>query len=196
VRSRVKPTRLSLSTATLLGLGALLAVTWWIGPLPVILLVAAGVGVLVWLRRRPTTRRRRQLTEKYGNPELVERIMRRAYWQGQTAGQLRDSLGAPRTREEELLETKTREVWRYAPLDEERCYAVRITLENGLVVHWDTRASSAPVTRSGSVRPAPKPNGSVRPPFEQRPGALASGRGPVRCESQRSPQSIGPRASG
>jgi len=186
-KSGVKPSRLSLSIAALLGLVGLSAAIWWIGPIPIVVLVAAGVGVLVWLRRRPTARRRRELIQKYGNPELVERIMRRAYWQGQTAGQLHDSLGAPRTREEELLETMTREVWRYAPLDEARCYAVRITLENGLVVRWDTRASSAPVTRGRSVR---------RRPSEPRPGAQASTRKPVGSAPRRSSESIDPRVSG
>ncbi len=82
--------------------------------------------------------RRNALMQKYGDQQLVEMIMGRQYWQGQTAEQLRDSLGDPIDMDQRVLKRKTREVWKYNQLGV-RQFGLRITLENGTVVGWDDK---------------------------------------------------------
>ena len=76
--------------------------------------------------------------EKYGDAELVDRLMRKMFWQGQSEGQLIDSLGRPLDIDQKVLKTKTKEVWKYNRTGKGR-YALRITLENGEVVGWDQK---------------------------------------------------------
>ena len=42
-----------------------------------------------------TKKRREYLTNKYQNHQLVEKMMKKMFWQGQTEEQLFDSLGKP-----------------------------------------------------------------------------------------------------
>ena len=51
--------------------------------------------------------RRKQLTEKYGDPEIARRIMKRVLWQGETQEQLLESLGTPADTDQKVLKTKT-----------------------------------------------------------------------------------------
>lgn len=66
------------------------------------------LAYLTWQRRK---RRRLLLLEKYGDPNIVERILQRMYWQNQTAEQLRDSLGTPVDIDHHVLKSTTRETW-------------------------------------------------------------------------------------
>jgi len=76
--------------------------------------------------------------QKYGDAEVVDKIIRRMFWQGQTSGQLLDSLGQPLDTDERVLKTKTKETWKYNKVGKNR-FALRIILENDIVVGWDQK---------------------------------------------------------
>jgi hypothetical protein len=144
-------------------LGSLIVVALLIG-LPVYVIVKAGetvgwplfIGGIVALiavivcfrivrarsleadRLRRIDERRAALLQKYGNPEVVEKIMSGSVWQGQSAEQLRDSLGEPLDIGERVLKKNTRHTWKYERTGVNR-FALRITLENGVVVGWDDK---------------------------------------------------------
>lgn len=82
--------------------------------------------------------KRDRLMKKYGNAALVDRIMNKMFWQGQSEDQLVESLGKPLDIDQRVLKTKTQEVWKYNKTGKGR-YALRITLENGYVVGWDQK---------------------------------------------------------
>lgn len=78
------------------------------------------------------------LTTKYSDKKIVDDIMRGAYWQGQTAEQLLDSLGQPADIDEKVLKTRKREIWKYHQLSANR-FGLRITVENDVVAGWDEK---------------------------------------------------------
>lgn len=78
------------------------------------------------------------LRNKYQDEEIVQRIMRRTFWQGQTSDQLLESLGNPKDIDRKLLATRKREVWKYNPRGVNR-YGLRITLDNDIVAGWDQK---------------------------------------------------------
>lgn len=82
--------------------------------------------------------KRIRLSMKYKNEQLIEALMDETFWQGQTADQLRDSLGEPLDIDQKVLKTKTKEIWKYQQTGKNR-YALKITLENGVVVGWDQK---------------------------------------------------------
>lgn len=51
---------------------------------------------------------------------------------------LLDLLGRPVGIDERVLETKTKEIWRYNQIAKNR-FALRITLENEVVVGWEQK---------------------------------------------------------
>jgi hypothetical protein len=89
-------------------------------------------------KREAIARRRQALFDKYGDAEIVDRIMARSYWQGQTSDQLSDSLGSPVDVDRKILKTKSKEVWKYLQTGKGR-FGLRITLENDIVVGWEER---------------------------------------------------------
>jgi hypothetical protein len=82
--------------------------------------------------------RRVRLMMKYKDDDLVETLMQETFWQGQTADQLRDSLGEPLDIDQKVLKTKVKEVWKYEQIGKNR-YGLKIKLENGIVVGWDQK---------------------------------------------------------
>ncbi len=100
---------------------------WW---LIIVLIIFIALSVML--------ARRMRLTMKYKDEELVQDLLDETFWQGQTAEQLRDSLGEPLDIDEKVLKTKTKEVWKYQQTGKNR-YALKITLENGVVVAWDQK---------------------------------------------------------
>lgn len=80
--------------------------------------------------------RRRELMEKYADEQLVNQLLRGEPWMGQSLEMLRDSLGKPAARDEKVLKTKTKETWKYGPLNK-RQFKLKVHLENGEVVGWD-----------------------------------------------------------
>ena len=89
-------------------------------------------------RVRQIEERRAALLQKYGDPQVVERIMGREVWQGQSAEQLRDSRGQPLDWDERVSKKSIRHVWKYEQRGVSR-FALRITLENGFVTGWDDK---------------------------------------------------------
>lgn len=75
---------------------------------------------------------------KYKDEVLVEKLMSRSFWQGQTGEQLTDSLGLPEDINEQVLKTMKKEIWKYDKTGNNR-YALKITIENGKVIGWDKK---------------------------------------------------------
>jgi hypothetical protein len=103
----------------------------------VALVIICVGGIALWkvVQRQ---RRLEYLREKYGDEEIVQRIMRHRFWQGQTAEQLRDSVGNPVRVDNKVMATRTREVWKYNPTGQNR-YGLRVTLDDGIVIGWDQK---------------------------------------------------------
>lgn len=101
-------------------------------------LIAAGYFWHLHSKKQAELRRRAALMGKYGDEEIVDRIMKRSVWTGQTTEQLNDSLGAPIDTDEKVFKTKRKEVWKYHQTGRNR-FGLRITLEDGLVVGWDEK---------------------------------------------------------
>jgi hypothetical protein len=101
----------------------------------ILTVVACAVALKLFLYRR----RKRYLTEKYGDPAVVAKLMQRMFWIGQTEGQLIDSLGRPVEIDRKAMKTRTREVWKYNRRTRTQ-FGLRITLDNGIVITWDQKA--------------------------------------------------------
>ncbi len=91
---------------------------WWV--------VLAVVAMFVYSYYQNKLKRDR-LIEKYGDAALVDKLMRRMFWQGQTEEQLRDSLGKPLDIDQKVLKTKTKEIWKYNETGKNR-YALCVNL--------------------------------------------------------------------
>ena len=102
---------------------------WWA------IIICMIIGAAVFYRQKW---KRERLMAKYGDEALVEKLMNGMYWQGQTEGQLLDSLGRPLDIDQKVLKTKTKEVWKYEETGKNR-YALKIILEHGEVVGWDQK---------------------------------------------------------
>ena len=105
---------------------------------PLLGLIGIAVAILfIWLGLREL--RRRNLMKKYDDAILVDRLMRREIWEGQTESQLIDSRGLPVATDRKVLKTKTTETWKYKRIGRGQ-YAERIFVENGVVIGWKTNA--------------------------------------------------------
>jgi hypothetical protein len=104
----------------------------------IIAVIVAGVVAWRIIAFYLKKKRREALLAKYGDAELVHRILTRMFWQGQTEEQLLDSLGSPLGIDTKVLKTKTKEIWKYNELGKNR-YGLKITLEDGLVVGWEQK---------------------------------------------------------
>lgn len=140
-------------------LGALLLLALVIGtPIYVVMIIGESIGwpgviagsiallaCYIWYRvakanakKKAIEARRTALLAKYGDEQVVERIMNRVLWQGESREQLNDSLGAPVDTDEKVLKKCRREVWKYYQTGVNR-FGLRITLEDGVVVGWDEK---------------------------------------------------------
>lgn len=113
--------------------------------LGIIAAVVLFYAISVAITRRKRARRealfeqlRQALLAKYGDPEIVTKIMTHQVWVGQTDDQLQDSMGNPADVDEKVLKTKVKQIWKYRPQGGNR-YGLRITVENRLVVGWDIK---------------------------------------------------------
>jgi len=104
---------------------------------PVVIVSVIFIGV-VWYKHSQRQKRIAYLLGKYGNERVVELILQRRFWQGQTSEQLMDSLGSPRGIDRKSMATRRREVWKYNPRGVNR-FGLRITLDNDIVANWDQK---------------------------------------------------------
>jgi hypothetical protein len=117
-----------------------------IGVVVSLLVVAVGIGLFIWHQanrqktaQRAEQARRETLLSKYGDEKVIDDIVARRIWLGQSSEQLVDSIGRPEDIDQKVLKTKKREVWKYGHKGGSR-YKYRITLENDRVVGWDEKA--------------------------------------------------------
>ena len=75
---------------------------------------------------------------KYDDTQVVDKLMSGTIWRGQTAEQVVDALGSPLSVDTKVLKTKSKEIWKYDHRGANR-YALRVTIENGIVVGWDQK---------------------------------------------------------
>lgn len=108
------------------------------GSAAIILGSIAVLGLLIGLSIQRKAARVANLRAKYGNEEIVQRILRHNFWEGQSSEQLRDALGAPLAIDNALLKTRKREVWKYNQRGKNR-FGLRITLDDDRVAYWDQK---------------------------------------------------------
>lgn len=100
------------------------------------ILIAGAIALWIAIAVYSTIKRRERLMAKYHDPELVDKLMRGAIWQGQTSEQLVDSIGKPVVIDERVLKSKTKETWKYQKKGANR-FGLRIIVENNIVVGWE-----------------------------------------------------------
>jgi hypothetical protein len=83
-------------------------------------------------------KRKENIYLRYGKSALAERLIEKTIWVGETARQLRDSLGPPLDVDQKRLKTKKKEIWKYHRTGSNR-YALKITLDDDVVVGWDQK---------------------------------------------------------
>jgi hypothetical protein len=88
-------------------------------------------------KRAAERQRRDALVERFGVDD-AGRIVRGEIWVGATADMIRESLGSPADKDQKVLKTKSKEIWKYHPAGTNR-YKLRVTLENGVVVGWEDK---------------------------------------------------------
>lgn len=108
------------------------------GVVAVVLGCVAVLLAIVSYKARQRAVRLAHLRGKYGNEEIVQAIIHRKFWQGQTSDQLLESLGNPKDVDHKLLATRKREVWKYNQSGVNR-YRLRVTLDNDIVAGWDQK---------------------------------------------------------
>jgi len=77
----------------------------------------------------------KKLMHKYGNKNIVDKILRNEIWVGQTQEMLIDSLGQPEYVQKNQLKNKYKEIWNYNRVGKGR-YSISITLEDQVVVGY------------------------------------------------------------
>lgn len=103
------------------------------------IVLALGLWAGIYLLSASIERERAKLLARYGDEQIVNRIMGKQLWVGQTARQLHDSLGAPADVDEKVLKTKRKETWKYGHAGANR-YRLRVTLDNDEVVGWEEKS--------------------------------------------------------
>lgn len=110
-----------------------------VGGVVATLTVLSIIAAIVWVKYDQRQKRLAYLRGKYSDEEVVQAIFNGHFWQGQTSEQLKDSLGPPVDVDHKLLKTKSKDIWKYHHRGANR-YALRITIENGIVVGWDKKS--------------------------------------------------------
>jgi hypothetical protein len=102
------------------------------------LIVAAYFIIKVRNKRKRHAAWVAYLKEKYKKDEIVDRILNREFWTGQSEDQLQDSLGQAHAIDKQVLKTKRKETWKYHEIKKGQ-FQLKIVLENGKVVAWDQK---------------------------------------------------------
>lgn len=110
-----------------------------VGLFAVVAAIVAFVVLSSKAKERAAAERRVALLAKYKDEKLVNAILSKQIWTGQTREQLLDSVGQPHDVDQKVLKTKKKEIWKYGHKGGNR-YMWRITLENDVVIGWDEKA--------------------------------------------------------
>ena len=118
-------------------------VIWIVSRLATTVGIAALVGMfvvaviaIVLYKRSRHNRRIEYLTNKHADALVVQKILAKEWWEGQTAEQLTDSIGHPAGVDTKHMATRKREIWKYKPTGKKR-NGLRITLDDDVVTGWD-----------------------------------------------------------
>jgi len=103
-----------------------------------VILIIFIIAIIIAWNIYSTKKRREYLLNKYGDSEIVESIMKRCFWVGQTSEQLVDSLGKPIDISTKIMKTRYREIWKYNQTGNNR-FGLRITLDDHVVKTWDEK---------------------------------------------------------
>lgn len=139
--------RITKAESTVIGIAAIIAIPIFlvfkfvenVGGVAATLIVLTIIAAIVWAKHNQRQKRLAYLREKYPDEEIVQAVINGYFWQGQTTEQLQDSLGPPVDVDHKLLKTKSKDIWKYHHRGANR-YALRITIENGIVVGWDKKS--------------------------------------------------------
>ena len=101
--------------------------------------IAAFLLLLLLMNMAKKRARLKYLRGRYLDEGIVQKIIAKRFWIGQTAEQLTDSLGPPVATDHKSLKTKNRDTWKYQRNGVNR-YGLRITVEDGLVTAWDSKS--------------------------------------------------------
>lgn len=96
------------------------------------------ITIIIYFTHLTNKKKRENLMKKYNDLALVERLMNKQFWQGQTTSQLIDSLGRPNDIGKQVLKSKTKETWKYQKTGNNR-FGLKIFIEEGIVVGWDQK---------------------------------------------------------
>lgn len=103
-----------------------------------IVIVVVVIALVIAYRAKVSADHLAYLRNKYHDEEIVQKILRKEIWQGQTPEQLKDSLGSPVEVDDNVLKRKKKEVWKYGQIGVNR-FKLRVTVENDVVVGWDSK---------------------------------------------------------
>lgn len=101
--------------------------------------IALFLLLLLLMKMAKKQARLKYLRARYQDEGIVQNILARRFWIGQTSEQLTDSLGPPVATDHKSLKTKNRDIWKYQRNGVNR-YGLRITVEDGLVTAWDSKS--------------------------------------------------------
>lgn len=104
---------------------------WFVGFVVVVIIIGFIANFL-------EKKKRQRLMEKYNDEYIVDKLMKKMIWQGQTEEQVIDSIGSPLDVDQKVLKTKIKEIWKYEESGKNR-YRLKVTIENGAVVGWDKK---------------------------------------------------------
>ena len=104
-----------------------------------IITILAGLKIISWRKsKRALNERRRSLMTKYNDKEIVENIINKTLWRGQTSTQIVESLGKAEDIDQKSQKTKTKEIWKYG-YEGGNSYRLKINLKNDVVIGWTQR---------------------------------------------------------
>jgi hypothetical protein len=132
-KSKNESALITLAIIVGLPLWAISKITDSIGAGAFITSIIVIITAIIFYFIRKRAKRLAYLRAKYSDEAVVQRIMGRKLWQGQTTEQLLDSVGRPPSIDSNLLKTRKREVWKYHPSGKGR-YRTRVTLDDDVVV--------------------------------------------------------------
>jgi len=96
------------------------------------------LAAYVFFRLLMHTYRKQRLMKKYGDSEVVRRIMEKTIWEGMTSEQLADCLGRPLDIDERLTRKSMTKTLKYRRIGRGR-YGTRVTVRDGRVIGWDVK---------------------------------------------------------